>query len=60
MKINDGHYTELMDRLHVMIENVDTHLLNHPLTSKNKKIKKKLNKALKILFETYQYVGKIT
>ena len=39
MKINNGHYYELLDRIHVIIENIDTHLVNHPLSSKDKKIK---------------------
>lgn len=60
MKINDGHYYELLDRIHVMIENIDNHLVNHPLSSKDKKIKKKLNKSIKHLADVYQYVGSLT
>ena len=36
-KINDGHYLELMDRLHVQTCMIDDHLVSHPLTKKNKK-----------------------
>lgn len=57
MKVNKGHYHELMDRIHVQIETIDSHLINHPLTTKDKKIKKKLTKALKLLFDAYQYIG---
>lgn len=60
MKINDGHYYELLDRIHVMIENIDNHLVNHPLSSKDKKIKKQLNKSIKHLSDAYQYVGNLT
>lgn len=34
-KINDGHYLELMDRLHIVMSNIDDHILNHPLTEAN-------------------------
>ena len=38
-KINDGHYLELMDRLHVQTCMIDDHLVSHPLTKKIKKAK---------------------
>lgn len=57
MKINEGHYLELMDRLHVQNCMVETHLLNHPLTKKIKKVKKLLTKSSSLLSEAYQIVG---
>lgn len=57
MKINEGHYLELMDRLHVQNCMVETHLLNHPLTKKIKKVKKLLIKSSSLLSEAYQIVG---
>ena len=56
-KINDGHYLELMDRLHVLMATLDDHILNHPLTDTNEDIKEKLEEALTLLWETYQMVG---
>jgi hypothetical protein len=56
-KINDGHYLELMDRLYIEICTVEDHLLCHPLTKKNKKVKKLIDKVGMCLAEAYQIVG---
>lgn len=56
-KINDGHYLELMDRLHVQTCMIDDHLVSHPLTKKIKKVKKLIDNALMSLAEAYQIVG---
>jgi hypothetical protein len=57
MKINDGHYLELMDRLHVLTCLMDSHLVHHPLTKKIKKVKKLIDTAQWALLEAYQVVG---
>jgi len=57
MKINDGHYLELMDRLHVQTCTIDSHLLSHPLTYKLKKVRKLIDTAQWALLEAYQVVG---
>ncbi|MEY4332396.1 MAG: hypothetical protein RLZZ196_1134 [Bacteroidota bacterium] len=56
-KINDGHYLELMDRLHIVMCNIDEHILNHPLTENEPDVKTKINKAIKHLWNAYQMVG---
>jgi len=56
-KINDGHYLELMDRLHVQTCMIDEHLVSHPLTKKIKKAKKLIDDAVMSLAEAYQIVG---
>jgi hypothetical protein len=56
-KINDGHYLELMDRLHVQASTIEDHLVNHPLTKRIKKVKKLINIANNSLMEAYQIVG---
>jgi hypothetical protein len=56
-KINDGHYLELMDRLHVLMSNLDTHIASHPLAENEPDVKKKISKAFKHLWEAYQLVG---
>ena len=56
-KINDGHYLELMDRLHVQTCMIDDHLVSHPLTKKIKKVKKLIDIAVISLAEAYQIVG---
>lgn len=55
--INDGHYLELMDRLHVQSCMIEDHLVNHPLTKKIKKVKKLIDEAGWALAEAYQIVG---
>ena len=57
MEINDGHYLELMDRLHVQTCMIDSHLSGHPLTKKLKKVRKLINSAQWALLEAYQIVG---
>jgi uncharacterized protein YoaH (UPF0181 family) len=56
-KINDGHYLELMDRLHVQTCMIEDHLAGHPLTKKIKKVKKLIDSAGMSLAEAYQIVG---
>jgi len=56
-KINDGHYLELMDRLHVLMCTLNDHCLNHPLSKKDKDIKFKIEYALGQLWDAYQEVG---
>jgi hypothetical protein len=56
-KINDGHYLELMDRLHVQTCMIEDHLVSHPLTKKIKKAKKLIDDAVMCLAEAYQIVG---
>ena len=56
-KINDGHYLELMDRLHVLMCNLEDHCVKHPVSKKNKEIKFKLEYALGQLWDAYQEVG---
>jgi hypothetical protein len=56
-EINDGHYLELMDRLHVQSCMIEDHLVGHPLTKKLKKVKKLIDDAGWALAEAYQIVG---
>jgi xanthine dehydrogenase molybdopterin-binding subunit B len=55
--INAGHYLELMDRIHVIMMNVQDHLLEHPLTHNYKDIEQEIEKAQHNLWEAYQLVG---
>ena len=59
MKINKGHYLELMDRLHVQLCNIEDHLLNHPLTEKEERVKTLIEVASGLLAEAYQVVGNL-
>lgn len=57
IEINDGHYLELMDRLHIVNCTIDDHILNHPLCDVNVDIQNKIDEALVLLLEAYQMVG---
>lgn len=57
IEINDGHYLELMDRLHVITETLDTHCLNHPLTETDSDIKFHIKYAIGQLMDAYQIIG---
>jgi len=56
--INEHHYHEIADRLHVIITHIDTHIIQHPVSKINKKIYKKVEKAQTLLWEAYQESGK--
>lgn len=58
-EINDGHYLELMDRLHVIMCTLDEHCIKHPLVKKEKEVKFALEYALGQLWDAYQEVGRI-
>jgi hypothetical protein len=55
--INAGHYLELMDRTYIMMENINDHLMEHPLTDNEEDIKILFEEAVDRLFEAYQLIG---
>ena len=57
IEINDGHYLELMDRLHIVCCTIDDHILNHPLSEINKDVQTKIDDALVLLMDAYQLIG---
>jgi len=58
VKINKGHYHEILDRTHVMMDTIHTHLVEHPLGQQNEKLNRLFIKAIVILWEAYQEAGK--
>ncbi len=56
-EINKGHYLELMDRIHVVMCNLNDHILNHPLTENETDIQNKIEEAFSNLWDAYQLVG---
>jgi hypothetical protein len=55
--INAGHYLELMDRIHIVMMNIQDHLVDHPLAENERDVRKKIEKSLHKLWEAYQLVG---
>jgi hypothetical protein len=59
-EINDGHYLELMDRLHVVMCNLNDHCVEHPLAQSDNEIKSKIEYAIQQLWDAYQLTGNKT
>ena len=57
-KLNEGYYHEVMDRCHVIMETINTHLVEHPVGTQNKKINRMFIRAIVALNEAYQMAGK--
>jgi hypothetical protein len=56
-EINQGHYIEFMDRLHVVMHTIDVHLLKHPLADQDIRLRSLLEKAIEDLWDAYQISG---
>jgi len=59
MKLTKEHYSEALDRCYCVAGIIGTMLLEHPATKKEKKIKKKIEKAQQLILETYKEFGNI-
>ncbi len=55
--INKGHYLELMDRIHIVMMNIQEHIIEHPLTDNENDLKEKFEIALDALWDAYQLIG---
>jgi hypothetical protein len=55
--INEGHYLELMDRLHVISCTIDDHILGHALVERSPKTEELVSRALSLLAAAYHSVG---
>jgi len=51
------HYHEMLDRLHVVMEIVDTHLQQHPVAKIDNTLKDLISEAQDKLCEAYQLTG---
>jgi hypothetical protein len=58
-EINEGHYLEMMDRLHVIMCNINDHCLEHPVAKRDIRIKSLLEKTIEELWDAYQIVGQL-
>ncbi len=57
-KLNPGHAHEAMDRCHVMISMLDSHLLNHPYVESDADVRVAVESAIDSLARAYQLIGK--
>jgi len=51
------HYHEALDRAFLVGNVVDEYLSEHPVVQKHKNLKKRVEKATRLLAETYQIIG---
>jgi len=58
VKINEGHYLELMDRIMIQVFTIEDYLYGHPLSKKFKKVRKLINQSSMHLTEAYQIIGR--
>lgn len=59
LKVQPISYFEMMDRTSIVLSNVDSFLIQHPVAKANKSISKKLDKVGELLAEIYQESGAI-
>ncbi len=57
VKLNEGYYHEAMDRCHVLMETINTHLVEHPVGTQKDKINRMFIRAIIALNEAYQMAG---
>jgi hypothetical protein len=57
-KLEEHHYFQLMDRLNIISDNIDTHLLQHQTCKLDKEITRKIEIALDSIHEAYSLAKK--
>ena len=58
-QLDQFHYHEMLDRLHVVMEITDTHLQQHPVAKIESEVGKHIDDAVSSLWQAYQLTGKI-
>lgn len=58
-KLTEFDYHEVLDRLSIVQDNLNDHILEHQIfkSSKNEEVKEILEKAGRLLFKAYQRIG---
>jgi hypothetical protein len=49
-----------MDRIHIVMMNIQDHIIDHPLAENESGVQKKIEKAQHKLWEAYQLVGNLS
>jgi hypothetical protein len=57
--LNQGHYSEVLDRLYIMISNIEDYLLEHPLVQSSIDLEDLIFSAQAKLAQAYQSVNMI-
>ena len=59
IELDDFHYHEVMDRLSVIMDNIDRQLMQHPVLKLETEIKNQVDEGLTILWQAYNKVAQI-
>lgn len=57
IELDDFHYHEMMDRLSVIMESLDSSIMQHPIGKIEKEISDEVELAFNHLFKAYQIAG---
>lgn len=55
--LNEGHYTEAIDRAYIVANMIEDVLIDHPVYRKHKELKKKVKSAQQLILDAYQMIG---
>jgi hypothetical protein len=58
--LNEGHYTEAIDRAYITANFMEEVLINHPLIECHKELKERVEKAQQLILDVYQLIGGLT
>lgn len=58
--LDEFHYHEVLDRLHVITCTCEDHLMQHPVVKLEKNVKQNVEKAIEHLWKAYQQVGELS
>jgi hypothetical protein len=59
-KLDEGYYTEAIDRAYIVANMMEDVLIDHPVFKKHKELKKRVKKAQELVLEAYQLIGGLT
>ena len=57
VKLDEFSRHEALDRSSMILNIIDTHLLQHPVIKLDKELKEKVTKSAELLYEVYQELG---
>jgi hypothetical protein len=56
-KLTEFHYHEALDRVHIIGDTIDRHLIQHPVCKLDKEVNALVEEAAMKIFEAYQLIG---
>ena len=59
IELDDFHYHEALDRIHITMNNIDTHLIQHPVLKLETEVKDLVEEDQTKLWHAYQIIGNI-